>query len=155
MSSPVVAGVVGLLASQGRSNVEARERIEATATDLGRRGKDAAFGHGRVDAAAAVGARPRNTPPKVASFRPRPGASLRGNQVRIVAVVRDRETDLTRRNISLVVDGRRVGFRYNAANDRLVQVIRVRPGNHRVRIVVRDGWGLSDSRLWRFSTARR
>ncbi|BBL79616.1 hypothetical protein RxyAA322_14700 [Rubrobacter xylanophilus] len=56
MAAPFVSGIAGLLAGQGRSNVEIRRRIQSTARDLGPRGKDPYYGHGRVDAAAAVGA---------------------------------------------------------------------------------------------------
>ena len=54
MSSPFVAGVASLLASQGRAASSIRGRIEGTAIDLGARGKDLVFGHGLVDAEAAV-----------------------------------------------------------------------------------------------------
>lgn len=155
MSSPAVAGIAGLLSSQGRSNTGIRQRIQATAVDLGPRGRDGSFGHGRVDAAAAVGARPRNTHPIIGGFRPKPGATLGARRVRVSAVVRDRQTDLRRSDITLIVDGRRLKFRYNASNGRLVRVIRVAPGKHAARIVARDGWGLGSSRVWRFSTTRR
>jgi thermitase len=53
-SAPHVAGVAGLLASQGRSPAEIRRRILGTARDLGPRGKDTLYGHGLVDAEAAT-----------------------------------------------------------------------------------------------------
>lgn len=155
MSSPVVAGIAGLLSSQGFSNAEIRQRIQATATDLGPRGKDRFFGHGRVDAAAAVGARPRNTRPSIVNFSPRPGFKARGKRVRISATVRDPQTNLRKPNITLFVDGRRAAFRYNVSTDRLVKPIRLSPGRHRIRIVARDGWGLSNSKAWRFSVAKK
>src|SRR5918994_1879665 len=54
MSSPYVAGVASLLASQGRGRAEIRNRIESTGTDLPPAGKDVLFGNGLVNAQAAV-----------------------------------------------------------------------------------------------------
>lgn len=56
-SSPYVAGVAGLLASQGRGPAAIIRRITSTATDLGPAGRDPYYGAGRLDAAAAVGIR--------------------------------------------------------------------------------------------------
>jgi thermitase len=54
MASPHVAALAGLLAAQGRSAPEIRQRIESTAVDLGPAGKDAYFGWGRIHARRAV-----------------------------------------------------------------------------------------------------
>lgn len=54
MASPHVAALAGLLASQGRSAPEIRNRIQRTAYDLGAEGKDKYFGWGRIDASKAV-----------------------------------------------------------------------------------------------------
>lgn len=53
-SAPHVSGVAGLLAGKGLSNKEMRSRIESSAIDLGKKGKDPYYGHGRIDALAAV-----------------------------------------------------------------------------------------------------
>lgn len=53
-SAPHVAGVAGLLAGKGLSNQEIRTRIESSAIDLGKKGKDPYYGYGQVDALAAV-----------------------------------------------------------------------------------------------------
>lgn len=53
MAAPHVAGLAGLLAAQGRDNARIRNRLESTAVDLG---ASVAYGAGRIDAAAAVGA---------------------------------------------------------------------------------------------------
>jgi subtilisin family serine protease len=53
-SAPETAALAGLLSAQGLSDDRVRMRIENTATDLGPDGKDARYGHGRIDAAAAV-----------------------------------------------------------------------------------------------------
>ncbi len=54
MASPHVAALAGLLAAQGRSAVEIRERMQATTRDLGPVGKDTYYGWGRIDAGEAV-----------------------------------------------------------------------------------------------------
>lgn len=59
MAAPHVAGLAGLLASQGLSGPEIRRKIETTATDLGPAGPDAEFGEGLINAQAAV----TNSPP--------------------------------------------------------------------------------------------
>ena len=53
-SSPMAAGVAGLLDAQGRSAPEIRRRLQSTAKDLGPNGRDNLYGHGLVNAAAAV-----------------------------------------------------------------------------------------------------
>ena len=54
MSAPFVSGLAGLLASQGMSADSIRQRMEATAEDLGPAGDDPHYGHGRIDADNAV-----------------------------------------------------------------------------------------------------
>ncbi len=64
-----VSGVAALLRAKGYSSTAAASRIIATARDLGTSGWDSQTGHGRVDAAAAVGAasaQPPAPPPKPA-----------------------------------------------------------------------------------------
>jgi subtilisin family serine protease len=55
-SAPVVSGLVALLqnADASLTPAEIEQRLEATAVDLGAAGWDPGFGHGRVDAAAAL-----------------------------------------------------------------------------------------------------
>lgn len=53
-SSPIVAGVAGLLADRNLSNAQIKRRLECSARDLGPRGKDPQFGAGLVDARAAL-----------------------------------------------------------------------------------------------------
>ena len=50
-----VSGVAALVDSRGLTNAQVRQRIEATATDRGAAGKDNTYGHGLVNAQAAVG----------------------------------------------------------------------------------------------------
>jgi serine protease len=64
-----VSGVAALLRAKGYSSSAAASRIIATARDLGTSGWDSQTGHGRIDAAAAVGAasaQPPAPPPKPA-----------------------------------------------------------------------------------------
>lgn len=53
-SSPHVAALAALLASEGRTVRQTRSAIFSSAGDLGPRGKDIYFGHGRIHAARAV-----------------------------------------------------------------------------------------------------
>lgn len=57
-SSPITAGVVALMmaANPALSNTEVESLLFSTAVDLGSAGRDSQFGHGRVNAAAAVAA---------------------------------------------------------------------------------------------------
>ncbi len=56
LASPVVAGVVGLMmsAKPGLTSTQVESLLFATAVDLGAAGRDAYYGYGRVNAAAAV-----------------------------------------------------------------------------------------------------
>lgn len=56
MATPIVSGVAALVwsAHPGYTADQVREAIERTAVDLGPAGKDSEYGHGRVDAWAAV-----------------------------------------------------------------------------------------------------
>jgi thermitase len=54
MSAPLVSGLAGLLASRGMSGDSIRQRMLASAKDLGPAGDDPRFGHGRIDADNAV-----------------------------------------------------------------------------------------------------
>jgi subtilisin family serine protease len=53
-ATPHVAGVAALLVSLGLRGADVIDRIEATAIDLGAPGEDDVYGHGLVDAGAAV-----------------------------------------------------------------------------------------------------
>jgi serine protease len=56
MAAPHVSGALAVLRSQGRSPLDAVEALVSTAVDLGDPGRDATFGAGRIDLAAAVAA---------------------------------------------------------------------------------------------------
>ncbi len=53
-SAPFVSALAGLLASEGKTASEIRQRMQSTATDLGPAGDDPSFGHGRINANRAV-----------------------------------------------------------------------------------------------------
>lgn len=53
-AAPQVAGIAAMLKSRGMNNVQIRQRILSTATDLGTRGRDNSYGYGLVNAQAAV-----------------------------------------------------------------------------------------------------
>lgn len=55
MAAPFVSGAAALLAAEGLSNRQIVDCLLSTAADLGAEGRDSTFGHGRVDAAHAVG----------------------------------------------------------------------------------------------------
>jgi thermitase len=57
MAAPHVSGLAGLIFSKGGfmvDNAQVRSRIESTAKDLGTTGRDDVFGHGRINAQAAL-----------------------------------------------------------------------------------------------------
>lgn len=159
MASPMVAGVAGMLAGEDLNRSQIQSRLISTATDIGPSGKDVYFGNGLVNAAAAVGGQeepqgvdppPRNTAPTVSAPNPRPGVTTGNRAVTIAATVRDRETDLAKSNITLFVDGRKTGFGYSRATDRLTKKTTLAPGRHTVRVVARDGQGMSKTATWSF-----
>ena len=63
MAAPHVAGVGALLMAQGFTAAQAWQAMTSTARDLGAAGHDPAYGHGRVDAFAAI-----NSTPTILSF---------------------------------------------------------------------------------------
>jgi thermitase len=158
-SAPFVSGVAGLLASQGRSAAGIRNRLERTADDLGAGDKDRYYGNGRVNAARAVGnvqqppEEPENSAPKVLNVRPAPDSAVDDRTPLIGATVRDAETNLSKDDIRLLVDGReRKGFSYNRTRDRLTfePEQRLATGTHSVKVVARDAQGLTTNRTWSF-----
>jgi subtilisin len=70
MATPHVAGLGALLMSRGREAWEAWNLITNTARDLGAAGVDPSYGHGRIDAFAAVNGDPGDPPPPVDNFAP-------------------------------------------------------------------------------------
>lgn len=54
MAAPHVAGAAAVLRGMGLSAQQTVDRLLSTAVDIGARGRDSVFGHGRLDVAAAV-----------------------------------------------------------------------------------------------------
>ena len=54
MDAPHVSALAGLLAGESLDGTTIRNRIESSAVDLGKKGKDPYYGYGRIDALAAV-----------------------------------------------------------------------------------------------------
>jgi subtilisin family serine protease len=75
MATPHVSGVGALLRSRGWTSADAWSLINSTAKDLGGAGFDEFYGHGRVDALAAVGGTPPPPPPPPSDGEP-PTASI-------------------------------------------------------------------------------
>jgi subtilisin family serine protease len=88
MAAPHVSGALAVLRSQGRTPLDAVEALVATTVDLGEPGRDATFGAGRIDLAAAVAApvapatsalpppAPTGAPPPVTAQDVPPGAPV-------------------------------------------------------------------------------
>jgi thermitase len=53
-AAPFVSALAGLLASEGKTATEIRQRMQSTADDLGPTGEDPSFGYGRINANRAV-----------------------------------------------------------------------------------------------------
>ena len=154
MASPHVARMAGLLASQGLSNSQIRHRIETTAVDRGAAGRDNLYGWGRINTLSAVTG---EAPPRIAYLRPTPGSKTKDRTPTIGATVKDSRTNLAKSNITLILDGKKRGtFSYNRNTDRLSYTPggRVSLGKHSVKMVARDGAGITKVATWKFSVAR-
>ena len=115
LSSPVAAGVAALMmaANSNLKSTDIENLLFSTAIDLGTSGRDPYYGHGRVDAAAAVQAVVASTPsvdteaPNVSILDPLSGATVSGlvsvdiETTDNVGVVR---TELWINNTSVAVD---------------------------------------------------
>ena len=75
MAVGFVSGVAALLHARGMSNVQVVQKMLSTAKDLGAPGRDDRFGHGRLDAARALGVTSKPKPKQSASTAPRPKPS--------------------------------------------------------------------------------
>ena len=166
MAAPYVSGVAALLASQGLSATQIRQRIESTATDLGPAGRDNYYGYGLTDANRAVTNTtpppppppppPSNTAPKVLSYSPK--GAIRDTTPTIRANVVDKEHYLYKRNLKLWVDGKRkTNFRVQVGETTKLTYnsSRLRKGRHVVKVRVTDPQGRSATRIWRFTIRSR
>ncbi len=113
-SSPATAAVVALVMARNPSLTPAQvdSIITSSSTDLGTPGQDIYFGHGRVDAAAAVAAAGGSDPGPVPDTQP-PATSITGpsggtvSGTVTVSVAASDDTEVTR--VELSIDGTPVG----------------------------------------------
>lgn len=89
--------------------------------------------------------------PSIFSQAPSPGSRTQDRTPAIGAIVRDAATDLSRSNIQMYVDGRKITtFGYYATTDRLIYTPRLDSGYHTVKIFARDSVGNAASAGWGF-----
>jgi thermitase len=152
---PHVAGVAALIKSKFPNLDDAgikRRILEGVDKKAALKGKTVTGG--RLSAARALG---RNTAPFILDLRPSKGSKLRDRTPTIQATVRDDETDLTKSSVLLYLDGNRIDrFSFDPARNRLEYTTgKLSTGRwHQVKIVVRDGQGLSETRTSRFEVVR-
>ncbi|WP_209020779.1 PKD domain-containing protein [Nocardioides sp. 1609] len=85
-----------------------------------------------------------------------PKGTTRDRTPTVRAVVRDQGSELARRHLTLRIDGKTVGVRYDARTDRMTWTSG-RPmsiGRHTVRLVVVDAVGNRTTTTWRFTVRR-
>ena len=98
-----------------------------------------------------------NAAPLIIPLGPPPGSRIGNRRPSITASVRDAETDLSKANIKLYLDGRRIlRFAYDRRANRLTYKPPkdLRSGRHTVRIVATDAKRRSTTRIWRFTITR-
>lgn len=164
MAAPFVAGQAALIRSmrpglpstgpQGQPSVG--EFIRTTARPLDAKNPDYSgkLGAGHADVYRST--LRANTAPAITRMRPAPGSRTRDRTPLLAATVGDAQTDLTKSDVRLFIDGRRIDvFSYNRFNDRLTRTAnRLSYGNHRVRVTARDAQGLVATRVWGFRVIR-
>ncbi len=141
-SSPIVAGVIALMRSvrPDATPSQITDLLFASADDVGPPGADELFGHGRVNARAAVTAArdaalpPDATPPQVAVTAPVDGAGLTG-KTRFEIDARD---DALVREVVLSVDGVELARDPSFPYAFLIDSQAAPPGNHRVTATATD-----------------
>ncbi len=152
MATPHVTGVAALLKSQSPQlrGDEIKARILDT-VDKNPSLEGKMVSGGRLNAAKALGA---DTAPVILNMKP--GSRIRAHRALIRATVRDDETDLTKDQIALYLDGRRkFGFSYDQATDKLTYRTRkLASHRHHVKIVAQDAQALEESRTWKFKVLR-
>jgi subtilisin family serine protease len=100
-STPNVAGVVALMIADGTTNnATIKSTLESTATDAGTAGFDNYYGHGRVNAAAALGS-DDTTLPDITMTSPANGATISGT----VSVAGTASDNVGVTKVELYVDG--------------------------------------------------
>ena len=102
---------------------------------------------------------PVNTAPTITGVRPVPGSTTRERTPNIGATVADAETNLTKSDLTLFLDGIRIArtkLDYSRRTDRLTYKPKtaLSLGTHTARLVARDPEGLVSRRVWSFRIAR-
>jgi hypothetical protein len=98
---------------------------------------------------------PPNTAPTITSLRPPPGSSTTDPTPIIAATVTDRQTNLAKANITLLIDDEtipRTSYSYNRSTDRMSYTPQKKLsfGRHAIKVIARDGSGLSTTKRWSF-----
>ena len=97
-----------------------------------------------------------NTASTITSLRPPPGSSTTDRTPTIAATVTDQQTNLAKSNITLVLDDvtiPRSTFSYNQLTDRMIYTPekKLSFSKHAIRVIARDGSGLSTTKRWSFT----
>ncbi len=100
-----------------------------------------------------------NSPPTIIPRRPSPGSTTTDRTPPIVARVSDLQSNLSKSDLTLRIDGQVVGRRhysYEQSTDRLryVPSANLSLGTHEVRVVAVDGGGLATRQSWSFKIVR-
>jgi Tol biopolymer transport system component len=102
-----------------------------------------------------VAAGTTNTTPTITSLRPPPGSTTTDRTPIIAATVTDQQTNLAKSNITLLLDDvtiPRSAYSYNQSTDRMSYVPekKLSFGKHALKVIARDGTGLSTTKRWSF-----
>lgn len=165
MATPFVAGQAALIRSvrpalkpesDGPNQPSVENFIKSTARSIDAKNPDytGLLGAGHTDIGASL--RKANTAPTITAVRPKPGVTIKNRRPTISATVRDRQTNLAKPNIRLLVDGARKGrFAYNRSTDRLTyRSTRLSYKRHTVKIIARDAQGKKAIKTWSFRVVR-
>jgi TolB protein len=99
---------------------------------------------------------PNTAPPTITGLRPPPGSTTTDPTPIIAATVADQQTDLTKSDITLVLDDVTIpqtSFSYNQKTDRMTYTPAsdLSLGKHALKVIAQDGSGLSTTKRWNFT----
>lgn len=172
MAAPFVAGQAALVrslesdmpveASSGEPSVENTIKSTARPLDAKNPAHAGKLGAGHADVGASVralrpgaGCASPNAAPSITAMLPAFGSSTRDRTPTISAIVLDDATKLSKSNIVVSVDGRKVaGFSYNGS--RLTYTSkRLSRATHTVALTVTDAQGARGTETWSFRVVKR